>query len=62
LIVKVYRWKTLAELLWWEQNLETSEKMEAALTELMIGLGAKLEAPSAKPKTGERCHSPGKNV
>lgn len=46
-IVKVARWKSLAEVLRTEDNLEKMESMEEELGRLMLGLGAKIKTPPA---------------
>lgn len=53
MIVKVSRWKALAEVLQYKRDVATMEEMEDALTDLMIGLGAQLKASSAKRKTSK---------
>jgi hypothetical protein len=52
-IIKVVRWKSLADVLRSDANVEKMATMDAALAQLMFGLGAKVEAatpPSATSK------------
>lgn len=53
MIVKVHRWKALAEFLQSKQNLETMENMEGTLAQLMAGLGAQVDLSSKKPAKSE---------
>ena len=54
-IVKVARWKSLAEVLRTQDNLEKMESMEEELGHLMLGLGAKIKPP---PASKNKCSKP----
>lgn len=51
-IVKVARWKALAEVLRTQENLEAMEAMDEELKRLMAGLGAKVAVSSKKKGPG----------
>ena len=49
-IVRVARWKALAEILCTKDNLEKIDQMDEELKELMLGLGAEVNAKVTKTR------------
>lgn len=57
-LVKVSRWRALALVLRSKENEEKIESMDAALTELMNGIGAKLSTTAPKKPKNSKCCCP----
>lgn len=58
MIVKVARWKALADVLHSSENLNKMEDMEASLMTLMVALGAKVDVKVAKSGRSKQTPNP----
>lgn len=52
-IVKVSRWKALADVIHTKGNMEKMEAMEEELKRLMVGLGANIKVTGTKKSSGK---------